>query len=76
MVFSTTLGLVTDRPRERSLHMFLAQVEMIGPSTAIHIYIMRSGGLILTAGWVETDSQIDVVEASAIAVYHLNKGDI
>ncbi|XP_071085354.1 caprin-2-like isoform X2 [Haliotis cracherodii] len=55
-------------------YMFWTQIEMYDSNSQMKVWIM-SKGIILAAGCVSTDSNIDDATASAQAVKHLTTGD-
>ncbi|XP_046550377.1 C1q-related factor-like [Haliotis rubra] len=56
-------------------YIFWTQLEMGGGSnTALYVYIKRTGGMNMAAGYMETLSTFGDVDASAQTVDHLEKG--
>ncbi|XP_067668150.1 complement C1q-like protein 2 [Haliotis asinina] len=59
----------------KGTYMFWTQLEMGGGSnTALYVYIKRTGGLNMAAGYMETGSSFGDVDASAQALGHLEMG--
>ncbi|XP_071085793.1 C1q-related factor-like [Haliotis cracherodii] len=57
-------------------YMFWTQLEMGGGSnTALYVYIKKTGGLNMAAGYMETGSSIGDVDTSAQTIDHMEKGE-
>ncbi|XP_071086558.1 caprin-2-like [Haliotis cracherodii] len=71
--YNTTTGKFT--APVSGTFVFWTQLELGETNTNMYVYIMKSGGVNLAAGYVKTDADIDDGDASAITVTHLDKGE-
>ncbi|XP_046377854.2 uncharacterized protein LOC124150027 [Haliotis rufescens] len=56
-------------------YMFWTKLEVVESNTNMNVYIMKSGRVYMAGGYMKTDSDIYIADASAVAVNHLNKGE-